>query len=217
MNWAEQLAYPNRPVTSVSWFEATAYAAWLELQRQVWLSEFSVDTNPNNDLWSSYSSQSFTENVQIRNKFRLRLPLEDEWERAARESSEKKFPSGNNEEDIHSKANLNKKIGHKTTVGSYPSNTLGLYDMVGNVYEWQANLYTDNYKKAIIKKNYSIKQSFEWDTADKPSIRGGSFDEGIENARCSFRGAFPALGFLDTLGFRLVLSVADTETLTGSA
>ncbi|UCC32052.1 MAG: SUMF1/EgtB/PvdO family nonheme iron enzyme, partial [Phycisphaerales bacterium] len=26
--WGEQLAHPNRPVVNVSWFEATAYAAW---------------------------------------------------------------------------------------------------------------------------------------------------------------------------------------------
>lgn len=26
--WAEQCEYPSRPVTGVSWFEATAYAAW---------------------------------------------------------------------------------------------------------------------------------------------------------------------------------------------
>ena len=31
-NWAEQLAFPNRPIVGVSWFEAKAYACWAKLE-----------------------------------------------------------------------------------------------------------------------------------------------------------------------------------------
>ena len=31
-NWKEQLKYPNRPVTGVSWYEAAAFAAWADVR-----------------------------------------------------------------------------------------------------------------------------------------------------------------------------------------
>jgi formylglycine-generating enzyme required for sulfatase activity len=31
-NWAEQLPHPNRPVTGVSWYEASAYCAWKKVR-----------------------------------------------------------------------------------------------------------------------------------------------------------------------------------------
>jgi hypothetical protein len=34
-DWPAQLATPNRPVVGVSWYEATAYAAWLQAQRRL--------------------------------------------------------------------------------------------------------------------------------------------------------------------------------------
>jgi KAP family P-loop domain/Sulfatase-modifying factor enzyme 1 len=111
MDWAEQKANPNRPVTGVTWFESTVYAAWLEQQRQV-----RTASKADADLWGNLSNPDY----------RLRLPTEGEWERAARAGGTDKFPWGDDEADIDRRANVNDKVSQPTTVGSYPAKRAGL-------------------------------------------------------------------------------------------
>src|SRR5665213_2398891 len=84
---------------------------------------------------------------------RYRLLSEAEWEYAARAGSEKAFPWG---ESLGSgNANCDgcgSKGDNDTTapVESFPANKFGLYDMIGNVWEWVEDCYHDSYEEAPV-------------------------------------------------------------------
>ena len=92
-----------------------------------------------------------------------RLPTEFEWEWAARARSKSKFYWGEKDPKVYSwfKKNSEKKTH---SVGLKSPNSLGLYDMAGNVWEW-----TDSYRE----------------TTGGKVLRGGSWRNSINAMRSS--------------------------------
>ena len=81
-----------------------------------------------------------------------RLPTEAEWENAARGGVVGvKYPWGDLIDST--KANYGREVGKTRSVGTYPANDYGLYDMVGNVMEWCLDAYEADYYSRSSPRN----------------------------------------------------------------
>jgi formylglycine-generating enzyme required for sulfatase activity len=125
----------KHPVINVSWNDALAFCSWLNTKKD---------------------------------GYRYRLPTEAEWEYACRAGSGTLFPTGSLPESLVKVGNvpdasLKQKYPvlptgkypirgddgqvYTAPVGSYAANAWGLYDMVGNVWEWCHDYYAGDYYK----------------------------------------------------------------------
>ncbi len=162
-------AYDNYPVVGVNWKQATAFCIW------------------RTQLLNASLHKSGEPGVH-----EYRLPLESEWEYAARGGLENSmYPWGGmytrNKQGCFL-ANFKPMRGNYiddggfTTmrVGSYEPNEFGLYDMAGNVSEWCANAYDESAYNFMHDLNPDYKYNARPD--DPPSmkrkvVRGGSWKD----------------------------------------
>jgi hypothetical protein len=88
-------------------------------------------------------AQAFCQWMAEESALSIRLPTEDEWERAARGDGSREYPWG---EDFETRrANLAELgLGHALPVGALPlgASAFGVLDMAGNVDEWTSSEYT---------------------------------------------------------------------------
>ncbi|AOW98270.1 hypothetical protein BJP34_01395 [Moorena producens PAL-8-15-08-1] len=144
-----------------------------------------------------------------------RLPSEAEWEYACRAGTTTPFHYG---ETITTKlANYNGNYTYAeeaegeyreetTSVGRFPPNGFGLYDMHGNVWEWCGDPYHGNYFGAPTDGSiWSINDNQDY----YPVLRGGSWLGHPRFCRSAFRSDYDArVSFDDNVGFRVARAVA---------
>ena len=150
----------EHPVVSVSWEDAQAYCRWAE----------------------------------------KRLPTEAEFEYATRANTETKYWWGNDNPGSRRVANIGDESAKRqysnwtimtgyddgyvrtAPVGSFETNPFGLHDMTGNVWEWTADWYDEQYYGSRPPKNPKGPSK-----GDYRVIRGGSWSSGPDVVRSAYR------------------------------
>lgn len=206
-HWVQQRPWGSRPVGGVNWFEARAYARWLNNQATFRERLLEADLGQ----------------VQVD------LPIESQWDRAARATGFNRSPDareyvwGDEAAVVGLRANIRSRVLRGISpVGLFPASPLGLFDLNGNLREWQDNLFREKKRNLVGKRiplltssvgtdaNRSdwLKAVEEIEDSELVAARGGSWIDTGDLAKSSCRaGSYPHDSTL-TVGFRVVLSVA---------
>jgi formylglycine-generating enzyme required for sulfatase activity len=176
-------AAANLPVINVSWNDARAYLAWL----------------------SRHTGKNY------------RLPSEAEFEYALRAGSVTRYPWGDGNpaapvgnvtgdgDRSPSRRSWSRAFPHYTDgywgpapVGSFAANAYGVFDMDGNVSEWVADCWHDNYVRAPQGSEAWINPG-----CSAHVIRGGSWGSDPDQVRSAFRQPAGSDARSARVGFRV--------------
>lgn len=150
------------------------------------------DRHPvDNVSWTD--AQEFLRKLNEMDKtFRYRLPTEFEWEYAARAGATGE-PSWDEIRESAWQSDVD--LGTTHPVGGKKPNRWGLYDTLGNVWEWVQDPYNEKLFATPVPPK----------TGRTHVLKGGSFVSDVKNATWTMHAGGPGSGF-DT-GFRIVREV----------
>jgi len=168
------------------------------------------------DRVSWKNAAEFCQRLSKRTGHIYRLPAEAEWEYACRAGTRTPFYFGEtittelaNYVGEQARQSLPKGIyRHESSdVGSFPPNAFGLYDMHGNVWEWCADDWHDDYSGSPFDGRVWVAGKR---TADKV-MRGGSWHEPPENCRSATRLKMNEQEAEDFFGFRVAITSLESQ------
>jgi len=174
----------NRPVESVNWFDAIIFCNALSER---------FELNPAYDI-----VENVVELKEMPEGFRL--PSEAEWECACRGGR-----TGQEFGDLAATAWFSKDLKEGTSdVQSKKPNAFGIFDMLGNVFEWVGDGFADNWYYRMPEQNPVNTQA----TLPTRVLRGGSWSGYFPHPSCSsYRGRFDPSHSEFNRGFRIARSI----------
>jgi formylglycine-generating enzyme required for sulfatase activity len=180
----------NSPVVHVTWNEALEYCDWLTERLQGW------EGTP--EPLSTLLRQE---------GWRVSLPSEAEWEKAARGTDGRIYPWG--DEPDPERANYGETgIQARSAVGCFPSGAspYGVEEVSGNVWEWTRSLWGTSFSRPDFKYPYGPDDGRENRDASRRTLRvlrGGAFDFSHWVVRCAYRVRDLPDGRGSRIGFRV--------------
>jgi len=210
-NYSTNIGYDEYPIVGVNWKQARAYTNWRSKMINATTSEVSL--------------------VRMYN-LQYNLPTEAQWEYAASKDMKP------DDFDKLSTVNIKTREGRKTKkeaalgvnfkqqegdyrkdggtytmhVKSYAPNSLGLYNMMGNVAEWTLDAFSPSYRELV----HDLNPVLLYDAADTESeamrrkvVRGGSWKDNADLLTPSTRAYEIQNVGHSYIGFRCVMQAPD--------
>jgi formylglycine-generating enzyme required for sulfatase activity len=135
---------------------------------------------------------------------RVRLPSESEWEYACRAGSTTQYHFGDSTTELSTYAWFENNSGCQTaSVCGKKPNAWGLYDMIGNVWEWCLDSWHSDYTGAPCDGSPWLNTT----SRQRPyCVRGGAWDMDAFRCRSSYRSYDWQETATSRNGFRVVVS-----------
>ncbi|MCZ8240600.1 MAG: SUMF1/EgtB/PvdO family nonheme iron enzyme [Microcystis sp. LE19-131.1A] len=201
------------PITQSQW-RAIAATAKIDIDLETNPSNFKGDELPVESVnW--YQATEFCKRLSRETKREYRLPSEAEWEYACRAGTTTPFYFGETitgelancrASETYADEPKGEYREETTPVGQFPPNAFGLYDMHGNVWEWCADTWHDNYDGAPTDGSVWIKNGDD----NHSSLRGGSWYFNPYDCRSAFRNFLNRRDDVSNCGFRVVCGAGRT-------
>jgi formylglycine-generating enzyme required for sulfatase activity len=185
---------PNHPVVNVTWHDALAYCEWLTERLRAW----EGTPEPLATLLRVGADSG--------RPWRVTLPGEAEWEKAARGTDGRIYPWGD-QPDPNRANYADTGIGTTSTAGCFPggASLYGVEDLSGNVWEWTRSLW-GAYPYPVDEKGRAQREKVKAPREVLRVLRGGAFGYDEWYVRCAVRGRYRPYDRYRSIGFRVVVS-----------
>jgi formylglycine-generating enzyme required for sulfatase activity len=195
---------PDCPVNTLSWYEAAEYCNWLSEKAGIAPSQWCYPIK--------FESGMIVPGDSV-DRHGYRLPTEAEWEYCCRAATETARPFGDSDDVLPRYALTSMTPGDRTRpVGRLLPNEFGLFDILGNVWEWchdgQANPSADPYPRypegTVQHPAPDRLRTTTVESTLRRMLRGGAFDYAPTQARSAHRYCVSPGLVEGTIGFRVV-------------